>query len=52
MARVFIGFDTTTLATRGSIARTIACVLHVASIATSSSGPRLSANTRKLSPQI
>jgi len=38
IARVFCGLDTTTRATCGAISRTTACVLHVASIATSSSG--------------
>jgi hypothetical protein len=49
IARVFCGLETTTRATCGVISRTIAWVLHVASIATSSSGPRLSQNTRNAS---
>jgi hypothetical protein len=44
IARVFNGFEITTLATREAISRTIACVLHVASTATSSVGNRLSAS--------
>jgi len=49
IARVFIGLEITTRATRGAIGRTIACVLHVASIATSSLGSRLSARLRSAS---
>ncbi len=49
IARVFIGFETTTRATCRSSSRAIACVLTVASIATSSSGSRLSANSRSAS---
>jgi hypothetical protein len=49
IARVFCGLDTTTRATRGAISFTIACVLHIASSATSSVGARLSANTRSSS---
>jgi len=45
IARVLIGFETTTSATRGSISLAIACVLQVASIATSSVGARLSRNS-------
>ena len=44
IARVFCGFETTTRATRGSSSLAIACVLQVASIATSSLAARLSAN--------
>jgi len=46
IARVFCGFEITTRATRGSSSLAIACVLHVASIATSSLGARLSAKAR------
>jgi hypothetical protein len=49
IARVFNGFDTTTRETRLSSSRTIACVLHVASIATAAVGERLSAKTRSSS---
>jgi len=49
IARVFCGFETTTRATRGSRSLAIACVLQVASIATSSPGAKLSANTRSAS---
>jgi len=46
IARVFIGLEITTLATLDAISFAIACVLQVASIATSSVGNRLSANAR------
>ena len=46
IARVFCGLDTTTRATRPSSSLAIACVLPVASSATSSLGARLSANAR------
>ncbi len=46
IARVFCGLEITTRATRPSNSFAIACVLHVASNATSSVGARLSANAR------
>jgi hypothetical protein len=46
IARVFCGLEITTRATRPSSSLAIACVLHVASSATSSLGARLSANRR------
>jgi hypothetical protein len=49
IARVFAGLATTTRATRRSSSRAIACVLPVASSATSSLGAKLSANSRSAS---
>src|SRR3954454_19059779 len=46
IARVFCGLEITTRATRPSSSLAIACVLQVASSATSSLGARLSANRR------
>jgi hypothetical protein len=52
IARVLAGLATTTRATRPSSSRAIACVLPVASNATSSLSARLSANTRNASGVI
>jgi hypothetical protein len=52
IARVFNEFGTITRATRSSSSLTIACVLHVASLATSSVGANLSAKTRSSSEVV